>query len=102
MDELLFQAYAGQEGGDLPYFVGRQYGSGWLRSIARFAFPVVKKLVGAAGRVALNTANDVITKEKEFGKSLKRNAMKEAASSINTLAENTIFASKNRKRHRRK
>ena len=33
-----------QLGGDLPYFVGKQYGGGWLKTIGRFAFPIIKKI----------------------------------------------------------
>ncbi len=64
---------ANQIGGDLPFFIGKQHGSGWLGTIARFAFPLIKRFVGAAG----NVAEDMIYKKKPFGASVKRNAMKE-------------------------
>lgn len=74
-------AYSGQSGGaSLPYFVGRQYGTGWLRSLARFAFPILKRVLGMAGKAAMNTAEDVITKEKPFKDSMKSNAINAAAS----------------------
>jgi hypothetical protein len=67
-----------QQGGDLPYFVGKQYGSGWLRAIGRFAFPILRKL----GIMAANTAKDVLINEKPILPSLKENAMKTANSVI--------------------
>ena len=33
-----------QGGVDLPYFVGKQYGNGWLRTLGRFAFPIYVEL----------------------------------------------------------
>ena len=46
-NDPFFQAYSGeidksQYGGALPYFVGKQYGNGWLRTVARIAFPIIK------------------------------------------------------------
>jgi hypothetical protein len=77
---LIFQEYSGQTGyGSLPYFVGKQYGTGWLRNIARFAFPFIKKALGVVGNVASNTAEDMLTNEnKSFGESVKENVVKEA------------------------
>lgn len=60
-----------QQGGELPYFVGRQYGSGWLRTLARLAFPILKRF----GRAAVNTASDVIMKNKSILPSLKEHAI---------------------------
>ena len=60
-----------QQGGELPYFVGKQYGSGWLKTIGRFAFPILRKL----GLMAAQTATDVIAKDKPFLPTLKRHAM---------------------------
>jgi hypothetical protein len=72
-------AYSGQDGGaSLPYFVGRQHGAGWLRNIARIAFPILKHVVGAAGNIASNTAEDMIENRKSFTESLKDNAINEA------------------------
>jgi hypothetical protein len=60
-DKLITQSYSGpQYGGDLPYFVGKQYGSGWLRRIAKFAFPIIRRIVSGLGTVAANTAEDMI------------------------------------------
>jgi len=104
-------AYSGQDGGaSLPYFVGRQYGSGWLRTLARLAFPILKKAVGFAGNVASNVGEDLLENRKSFKDSLKDNALNEAqrlftgkgkrpsSSSINTRKNkrvkkhHTIFA----------
>lgn len=63
-DDLIFKAYlpdnAHQVGGDLPFFVGRQYGSGWLGTLARVAFPILKRIAG----IASNAAEDVIYRDK--------------------------------------
>ena len=56
-----------QQGGELPFFAGRQYGTGWFRTIARMAFPILKKL----GIIAANTASDVIIKDKKVIPTLK-------------------------------
>lgn len=72
-------AYSGQSGdGSLPYFVGKQYGAGWLRSLARIAFPILKKVVGFAGNVAANTAEDMIEQRKSFKDSLRDNTLNAA------------------------
>ena len=73
MDKVITQIYSGQGGGDLPFFVGKQYGSGWLRTLAKFAFPILKRIFG----VASNTAEDVIMKDKSFLPSLGKNAVSE-------------------------
>lgn len=98
ISDSITQAYS-QTGGDLPYFVGKQYGSGWLRTLARVAFPIIKRVVNVAGR----TANDVINSNKDWGSSLKDNAMEEVGdfvgnavgSTINSVKEHSI---NNRKR----
>ena len=67
--------YAGaQSSGELPYFVGKQYGSGWLRTLGRFALPILKRL----GGIAMKTANDVITNQAPILPTLKTYAMEEA------------------------
>ena len=73
MDKVITQVYSGQIGGDLPFFVGKQYGSGWLHTLAKFAFPILKRIFG----VASNTAEDVIMKEKKFLQSLGKNTVDE-------------------------
>ena len=71
-------AYSGQDGsGSLPYYVGKQYGTGWLQSLARIAFPILRKVVGHAGTIAANTAEDLISNRKAFGESLRDNTVHE-------------------------
>lgn len=74
-DEVIFKAYlpenAHQVGGDLPFFVGRQYGSGWLGTLARVAFPILKRIAGIAG----NAAEDVIYRDKPVKSAIVDNAM---------------------------
>ena len=81
----LFHAYsvtgANQLGGDLPYFVGKQYGSGWLGTLARVAFPILKRIVG----VASSAAEDVLYKDKPIGKTLKKHAAKEITNVVGSL-----------------
>lgn len=79
VNDPIVLAYSGQDGGaTLPYFVGRQHGAGWLRTLARIAFPIVRKVLGMAGNVAMNTAGDLIANRKSFKDSVKDNAMNEA------------------------
>lgn len=62
-----------QGGGDLPYFVGKQFGNGWLRTLGRFAFPILRRIVGAA----LNTGDDIINQRKDWKSSIRDNTMAE-------------------------
>ena len=56
-DNDIINLYSGaQNGGELPYFVGKQYGSGWLKTIGRFALPILKRI----GSVLFRTATDVV------------------------------------------
>ena len=77
MSSEIIEAYsdtgANQIGGDLPYFVGKQYGSGWLGTLARVAFPIVKKLAGVAG----NVAQDVIYRNKPVGEAIRDRAVEQ-------------------------
>ena len=107
MDANIVSEYSQQSGsGNLPYFVGRQYGVGWLRNLAKFAFPLLRKAVGAVGNIAANTAQNMIENEgSTLGSALKKSASKEVgrvlkpkrpASSINKgrakkRRTNTIF-----------
>ena len=73
IDPQIVEAYS-QKGGDLPYFVGaQQEGGGWLRTIGRFAFPILRRLLN----VATNTAEDVLINKKPVFDSLSSNAVKE-------------------------
>ena len=80
LDEAMIHEYSGQSGyGSLPYFVGKQYGTGWLRNIARFAFPFLRQALGVVGTVAGNTVQDMIeNKNKSLGQSIKENTLSEA------------------------
>ena len=77
MDELITSVYSDQVvGGLMPYFTGgqQQWGGGILRSIARFAFPLIKRVIG----VATNTAEDMVEgREKSIKKSIVKNAINE-------------------------
>ena len=86
-------AYSGQDGnGSLPYFVGKQYGGGWLKSLARIAFPILKRVVGAAGNIAANTAEDMLENRKKFKQSLRDNAVGEAKRVFNRKRKNKSTA----------
>ena len=73
--DVIYHTYlpeaANQIGGDLPYFVGRQYGSGWLGTLARVAFPIIKRIAGVASKAA----DDVIYQNKPVKTALVDNAM---------------------------
>lgn len=96
MDANIAAAYS-QSGGDLPFFIGKQYGAGgWLRTIARFAFPLIKRALG----VAVNTADDMIkNKRSKLGPTVKRHAMKELKG---FMSGNGVATSINRGRKRQK
>lgn len=93
MNDAIASIYSKQLGGDLPYFAGNsgQWGGGILQTIARFAFPLLKRIAG----VAANTAEDVIYDRKSFKDSLIDNAMNEVSgnkrkSSINRKKKKKI------------
>ena len=53
MNSDLINLYIGaQNGGELPNFVGKQYGSGWFKTLGRFAIPILKRLGGFAMKTA--------------------------------------------------
>lgn len=92
ISDSITQAYS-------PYFVGKQYGSGSLRTLARVAFPIIKRVVSVAGR----TANDVINSNKDWSSSLKNNALEEVGDLVGNAVGSTInsvkqHSSNNRKR----
>jgi hypothetical protein len=78
-----------QQGGELPYFVGKQYGSGWLRTIGRIALPILRKLGLSAAKAATGalaaTATDVLMKKANLGQSLKNNAIIAAKQTLPTI-----------------
>jgi hypothetical protein len=94
MDDLITRVYSGQVGGALPFFQGSQsqWGGGLLQTIGRFAFPILKRILG----VATNTAEDVIEGRKSFKDSLVDNALEEVKNVVMPTA--TAATSINRKR----
>ena len=79
----IVSTYSGpQTGGELPYFVGKQYGSGWLQVIGRLAFPILKRI----GKLVGKTFNDVVVNKKPFVSSLKDNALEEVNDFIPSLS----------------
>jgi len=95
IDKLILQEYSGQNGyGSLPYFVGQQYGTGWLRNIARMAFPFLKRALGVVGNIAVNTAGDLIHDEnKSVGQTLLDNAVNETRNAFNRNNNNNTSTS---------
>ena len=94
----ILHAYDGsdddQYGGELAYFVGKQYGSGWLRMLGRFAFPILKRVV----RVAGNVARDALNKpEKPIPTSLRDNALNEVARTAGDVIGTSINRGRKRK-----
>lgn len=82
-------------GASLPYFQGgRQYGSGWLRTMARMVFPIAKRALGMVGNVAANTAKDLIDDSKGFKQSFKDNALTEATRLIGNVANSAMTQKK--------
>jgi len=67
-----------QNGGELPYFIGKQYGSGWLKTIGRFALPILRRI----GIFGMKTANDVINNNAQILPALKSNAISEINESL--------------------
>ena len=94
-------AYSGAQqfgGASLPYFQGgRQYGAGWLRTVARMFFPLAKRAFGVVGNVAANTAKDLIDDRKGFKQSIKDNAISEATRLVGNVANTAIAQQQNRK-----
>lgn len=92
IDQAIIREYSGQDGyGTLPYFVGKQYGNGWLRNLTRMAFPFLKKAAGAIGNIAANTAEDMLNDEnKTIGQTIKQNASREANRILKRRTATTI------------
>jgi hypothetical protein len=84
----------GQQGGELPYFVGKQYGSGWLRTIGRIALPILRKLGLSAAKAATGalaaTATDVLMKKVPLRQSLKTNAIAAAKQTLPAIREEAL------------
>ena len=107
MNQEIYDAYvdtgANQLGGELPYFVGKQYGgaSSWLGSLVKMAFPIlIKKLLGLGRSVA----DDVITRKKTIGESIKDHAMQtvQGFARSNEVLDEQKGSSINRREKKRK
>lgn len=104
MDEAIKNLYSDQVGGSLPFFAGgtHQWGGSILGTIARFAFPILKRIIG----VATNTAEDMIEGRKNtFKEALIDNTMKEVGSVFQKRpapADNLSMTTKAPPRSRRK
>ena len=55
-----------QQGGNLPYFVGRQHGGNWLQTLKRIALPILKNIGRTAGNAALKVTGDVLNENKSL------------------------------------
>ena len=92
----ILRSYDGgvQDGGDLAYFTGKQYGSGWLRTLGRFAFPILKRVVRVAGNVAQDALNNP---EKPILSSIRDNALSEVAQTVGETVGSSINTARKRK-----
>ena len=88
-----------QEGGELAYFVGKQYGSGWLRTLGRFAFPLIKRAVRVAGRVVQDKLDNP---DMPIVNSIRDNTFNEVARTVGKKVDSSINRGKKRKRPIRK
>ena len=77
----IIASFYSQEGNGLPFFVGKQYGSGWLRNVARIAFPILKKVA----RVGSKVASDMLYQDKDFKSSFKDNALGAVSGIVGSL-----------------
>ena len=82
MNEIVSLYSKRQQGGELPYFIGKQYGSGWFRNIVRLAFPFLKRF----GKVAVDTAKDALSSDAEILPSFKRHALDAARETFPSVA----------------
>ncbi len=66
MNEISQLYSQSQRGGELPYFVGKQYGGGWLSAIGRFAFPILRRLGFMAAKAVQPAGKMLFKKGKEI------------------------------------
>jgi hypothetical protein len=92
--EIVNMYSRGMQGGELPYFVGKQYGSGWLRTIGRMALPILRKLGLSAAKAATGalaaTATDVLMKKVPLGQSMKTNAIAAAKETLPAIRAEAV------------
>ena len=81
MSSDIIANFYSQEGSGLPFFVGKQYGSGWLRNVARIAFPILKRVA----RVGSKVASDMLYQNKDFKSSFKDNALGAVSGIVGSL-----------------
>ena len=66
-----------QMGGELPYFVGRQYGGNWKQTLGRFALSLGRRfgipLAKTLGSAALKTTSDVLWNKQLIKEALQQN-----------------------------
>ena len=66
-----------QQGGDLPYFVGKQYGGNWKQTLGRFALSLGRKfgvpIAKTLGSAALKTTGDVLFKKQPIREAIRQN-----------------------------
>jgi hypothetical protein len=93
IDKLILNEYSGQTGyGSLPYFVGKQYGTGWLRNIVRMAFPFLRKALGVVGNIAVNTAGDLVNDEnKKVGPTILEHTVNETRNAFSRKPPSTLI-----------
>ena len=102
MRDPIAEYYSGQDGSSLPFFIGKQHGTGWLRTLARIALPILKTAAGAAGNIAVRTAADVIDEKKTFKESLKDNALSEVGNMLKRPATSSINTSSKKKKKKKR
>jgi hypothetical protein len=79
IDRDIVRLYSGpQQGGDLPYFRGKQYGGNWKATLGRYAIPLMKKfglpVAKFAGQAILRAGENVMTSNKKPIEALKEAA----------------------------
>lgn len=65
-----------QQGGELPYFVGKQYGSGWLSALGKYAFPILQEIGNKLKRTAVEAipkiSETAVSAIENYGKRSKK------------------------------
>ena len=68
-----------QQGGELPYFTGRQYGGNWKQILGRFALFLGRKfglpVAKTVGSAALKAANEAIFNKRPVKEAIKENML---------------------------
>jgi len=82
IDKDIVQLYCGPlQGGNLPYFRGKQYGGNWKATLGRYAIPIMRKfgipVAKIAGKAILRAGENVLNRTRK-----PVEALKEAAAEI--------------------